>query len=161
MSYSILIIRHSVQGVIGNTNTTTQYDGPMVAATAISGSRFVCLEPALRPLAPPGLPLSAASAKPPRVAAGARIQGSDHGQSEPPADSSCTSSLPAAAATHQPGSGSGVGAMVGTKLCPWLRATSTASSNVFFNTVRIAVPQPNWPGFTKSWHRTQHTTHRN
>ena len=161
MSYSILNIRHSAQSVIGNSSTTTQYDGPMVAATAIRGGRFVCLDPALRAVTPPGLSLFASSPKAARIAARAGTQSCIHGQPATAADSSITSSLPAAKTTHQPGSGANIRAMVGTKLCPWLRAPLIVLSNAFFNTVRIAAPQPSWPRFTKSWRRTERTTHKN
>jgi hypothetical protein len=158
MSYNILFIRHSAEGVIGNTNTTTQYDGPMVAARAIPGGHFVCISAALPALAPPGLPLSASGATPPGVETGAGTQSRVHGQLAPPVNSSRASSLPPAAAAHQPGRGSSLRAMVGTKLCPWLRARSTVSSNASFNTIRIAVPPPSWPRFTKCWHRPEPTT---
>ena len=161
MSYNILTIRHSAQSVIGNSNTTTQYDGPMVAATAICGGRLVCSSAALRALASPGLSLFARSPKASRVAARARTQSRIHGQPASATDSSSTSPLPRAKAANQPGSSPGIGAMVTTELCPWLRAPSIVSSNVFFNTVRTAVPQPSWPRFTKSWHPTERAAHNN
>src|SRR6266567_1988267 len=161
MSYNILTIWRSVQSVIGDKNKTTQYDGPMVAATTILESHIVCLDPALRPLPPPGLPLFAPSAKPPRAATGAGTKSRVHSQSAAPVNSSRAGSLPAATAAHQPDSGRGLRAMVGTKLCPWLRAKSTASSNAFFNTIRIAAPQPSWPKFTDCWHHRGPTNHRN
>src|SRR5882672_9108051 len=111
MSYSIVTIRHSAQGVIGNSSTTTQYDGPMVAATAICGGRFVCFDPAWGAFTPPGLSLFAGSPKSSRVAARARTQSCLHCQPAPTTDSGSESSLPAAKAADQPGSGSSVGAM--------------------------------------------------
>ena len=159
MPYSILTIRHSAQSVIGNSSTTTQYDRPMVAATAISGGHFVCLDPTLPALTSPGLSLFAASPKSSRVAARARTQSRIHGQPASATDSSSTSPLSAAKTAHQPRSGSSIGAMVATKLCSWLRATSTVSRNVFFNTVRIAAPQPSWPKFMRCWPRVERTTH--
>jgi hypothetical protein len=51
--------------------------------------------------------------------------------------------------------------VVGTKLCPWLRAITTVSSNASFNTVRIATPGPSWLKFTKSWYPGQRTTPSN
>ena len=161
MSYNILVIRHSGQGVIGSTSTTTQYGSPMVAATANPGSRFVRFSPASRCFAPPGLPLSAASAKPFGVATGARTQNRIHGQPPGKTDSGGASSLPPGAAAHQSRSGSSVRAMAGTKLCPWLRPIPTVSSNAFFNTVRIVAPRPSWPRFTKCWHRAAGPIHQN
>ncbi len=153
MSYSILYIRHSAEGVIGNTSTTTQYDGPMVAAAAIPGGHFVRFNPALRCVPPPGLPLPAPSTKPPGVSARAGIQSGVHGQSAVPVNSSPASSLPPTAPTDQPGGGSGIRTVVGTNLWPWLRATSTVSSNASFNAIRIAAPQPSWSRFTNCWRR--------
>jgi len=161
MSYNILLIRHSDQSVIGNKSTTTQYGSPMVAATANPGGRFVRFSPAPRCFAPPGLPLSAASAKPFGVATRARTQNRVHGQSPGKPDSGGAGSLPPGAPAHQPRSGSGVRAMAGTKLCPWLRPTATVSSNAFFNTVRIVAPPPSWRRLIKCWHRTERTNQGN
>ena len=115
MSYNILTMWRSAQSVIGDKNKTTQYDGPMVAATASPGRCFVWLNPALRPFAPPGLPLFAPSAKPPRTAAGAGAQSRVHSQSATPVNWSGAGSLPAATAAHQPSGGRCLRAMVGTK----------------------------------------------
>src|SRR5215470_12402372 len=99
MSYSILIKRHSGQGLIGNSSAPTEYGSPMVTAAANPGGHFVCFNHARRPLAPPSLPLLAASAKPLGAATGTRTQGRVHGQSAPSANSSRPDSLsPAAAA---------------------------------------------------------------
>jgi len=159
MSYNILNMWRSAQSVIGNKSKTTQYDDPMVAATASPGSHLVCFNPALRPFAPPGLPLFAPSAKWPRAATGAGAKSRVHSQSAAPVNWSRAGSLPAATAAHQPGRGRCVRAMVGTKLCPWLRGPSTASSNASFNTIRIAAPQPSWPRFTGCWLRREPTPH--
>jgi len=158
MSYDILVLRHSGAGLIGNTSTSSQYDCPMVAARAISGGDLVCFGPAAWSLSSPGLPLSAASPKPSRVATGTRTQSRVHRNPAAQVDSSGASSLSAAGAAHQLRRGAGVKAVVRTKLCSWLRAISTASSNASFNIIRIVAPQPSWRRCTQCWHPPQGTT---
>src|SRR6266496_5554298 len=105
MSYNILTMWRSAQSVLGDKNKTTQYDSPLVAARAIPGSHLVCLNPALRPFPPPGLPLFAPRAKSPRAATGAGAKGRVHSQSAAAVNWSRAGSLPAATTAHQPGCG--------------------------------------------------------
>jgi len=145
MSYNILNIWRSGQSVIGNSSSATQYDGPIVATTAISAGRFVCSGPTLRAITSPGLSLPAGGAKSSRVAAGPRTKNRFYGQFASAAGGSSANPLPAERPAHQRGCGSSSEGVVGTKLWAWLRAISTASRNAFFNTVRIVAPQPSWP----------------
>ena len=151
MSYSILQLCHSGPGLFGNTNPTSQYGCPMVATKANFGSHFVRFDATLGPVPPPSLSLPFASPEAFGVAAGARTQGSVHGQLAPTVDSGSSSSLPQAAASYQPSSGRGFGAVGQSKHSLWLRARSVDLSNASFNTVRTVTPGPSWLKFTSCW----------
>src|SRR5437867_3149006 len=102
MSYSILYIRHSGPSLLGSSNATSEYGRPIVAATAISTGRFVCLGEGRRYLWPASLSLPARGAKQPGAATRAGVQNGFHGQSTSAADPGGASPLSAAAPTDQP-----------------------------------------------------------
>jgi hypothetical protein len=158
MTYHILFLCHSGPGLIGDTNSTSQYGCPMVATTAISGGHFVCFDAAMGRLSSAGLSLSFTSPKPFRVATGARTQGGVHGQSAQAAHCGSPGSLPPMAAADQPGGGRSFRAVAQTKLSPWLRARSVGSINASSNTIRIVTPRPSWLKFTSYWPWLKRTT---
>src|SRR5215472_12135178 len=161
MSYNILTVGHSAQSFIGDSNTTAQHDGSVVAARAPHRGHFVCPGSAPGPFAAPSLPLPAAGAEPAGAAPCARTQDRLHGQSPHKIDPGGSVTVPEASPAHQPLGGPSAGAMVGTKLRSWLRATSSVLSNASLNTVRIVTPQPSWPKCISYWRRFECTVQTN
>src|SRR5215471_11701569 len=109
MTFSILSIRHSGPSLLGRTNATRQYGGPMVAPAAIYGGHFVGPGQPRGRVPSPSLPLPATGAKPLGAAACAPTQGGVHGQPSLSPDPSGAKALPSARSTDQPGRDPGVG----------------------------------------------------
>jgi len=150
MSYKLVILRHSGPCVVNSPNSTSQYGGPMVAATALPKGHFVGPYGALGHLTTSGLPLPAPGPKPLVAATRACSQDHFHRQFAAPTHSGGPSPLPPPGPAREPRSDGGIGALAGAISLSWLRRPK-ALCNASYPTVPTVMLAPNWLKLITYW----------